>query len=161
MNKILLLIIIVALSLFTACNVDESLTGNSLKFTNPIKTCKMVDVPYQAIEEYKVNLKYEVVNAFKNTFLDGFDIWAKGVVSIRNVDTETDSFTVKQTFSTLNGASKTLSVIHYIMPGETTDFTSTYDINVGEDFNVNYQVIPGTKTMTRMVTKYKKEERCN
>jgi len=139
----------------------DGTTGNTIKITNPIKTCKMVDASYQATEEYQEPLKYEVVEKTKSTTLKGFDVWAVSEVTVKNVDTETGSFSVLQTFSTLNGQDRTLSSKQYIMPGETKTFREEYDIDLGEDFNVRYSVQPPTKTLTRTVTKYRQEEQCN
>ena len=123
--------------------------------------------PYQAIEEYQVPLKYEVISATKGTTLHGLDVWAKDDVEVRNVDTETGTFSVAQTFKTLNRAPQTLQTSQYIMPGEIKNFHEEFDISLGEDFNVDYSVNPSEKTLTRTVTKYRTitkyrtEQRCN
>jgi hypothetical protein len=161
-------VMFIFLFIFALANNDNSNgSGASLKITNPLQTCEFVDVPYetqeaytvsepyQAIEEYKVDLKYEVVSATRSTTLNGFDVWAVGEVSIRNVDSETGTFTVKQTFDTLNGGSKSFQSNKYIMVGETKVFREEYDVVAGEDFNVQYVVTPPKKTMTRTVTKYR------
>ena len=159
--------ILLCLFFVVGCRSEDDVTGNTIKLTNPIQKCKMVDVPYeeqeayiesepyQAVEEYQVDMKYEVVGSSKSTTLNGLDVRAKGVVEIRNVDSETGTFSVKQTFKTLNGGTKTLSSYGYIMPGETKEFVELYDVSLGEDFNVNYVITPPKKTLTRTVTKYR------
>lgn len=144
--------------LLMACNSESDST---IRFTSPIKTCKTVDVPYQVTEEYDVPLKYEVADASKTTTFKGvLDVWAVGIVKIRNVDSETASFTVTQMFKTLEDEETSSKSTQYIMPGETKEFREEYDITSGEDFTVQYQVIPGTKKETRTVTKYRQEEQC-
>lgn len=138
-----------------------------------LQTCKDVSVPYdtqepyQATEEYQVDMKYEVVTGSKSTFNKGFDVWARGDVTIRNVDTETGMFTVSQTFKTLSDPAQTFTSNQYIMSGESKAFTEQYDVDLSEDFNVNYVVTPAKKTLTRTVTKYRTvtsyrtERQCN
>ena len=144
-------------------------SGNIINNDNSKKVvCKEIQVPYQDTEsyieqepyqatvEYKVNLKYEVVNNYKETFYEGFlDVWARGIVEVRNVDSETGSFTVKQTFKTLEDGSNDFTSSQYIMPGETKIFTKEYDISAGEDFDVSYVITPPQKTLTRTVTKWR------
>ena len=113
------------------------------------------DEPYQAIEEYQVPLKYEVISATKGTTLHGLDVWATSDVEVRNVDSETGTFTVSQTFRTLNRAPKTMQSSQYIIPAEIKTFHEEFDIDLGEDFNVDYTVTPSEKTLTRTVTKYR------
>ena len=159
-NVILTFALMLVLSLLLAA--CESGTGSTIRFTSPIKTCKTVDVPYQVAEEYDVNLKYEVVEASRTTTFKGFlDVWALGIVKVRNVDSETGTFTVTQFFKTLERGEKSFQSSQYIMPGETKEFEEEYDITTGEDFTVQYRVIPGTKKETRTVTKYKQEEICD
>ena len=111
--------------------------------------------PYQAIEEYQVPLKYEVISATKGTTLHGLDVWATSDVVVRNVDSETGTFTVSQAFRTLNRAPKTMQSSQYIIPAEIKTFHEESDIDLGEDFNVDYSINPSEKTLTRTVTKYR------
>ena len=145
--------------MFTILSSTGKFTGFAV--SSPIKTCRNVEVPYQATEEYKVPLKYEVVSAAKGTTLHGLDVWATSDVEVRNVDTETGTFAVAQTFRTLNRASQTLQSSQYVMPAEMKKFHQEFDINLGEDFNVDYTVTPSEKTLTRTVTKYRTEQRCS
>lgn len=148
-----------------------SSTGNVV-LRSPIAQCKDVKVPYeameyyterepyQAIEEYDVDLKYSVIEAYHRGSISQITNYrVKGIVSVKNVDSETGLFTVKMTFTTLNRDKKTLSSSKYIMPGETVEFNQYYDINLGEDVNFVYQVIPDQKTLTRIVTKYRDVEK--
>lgn len=155
------IIVVVALS---GCTSND---GSSVKITSPIKNCKMVDVPYQeqvayneeepytAYENIQVSLKYEVTSAIKDTTFKGFDVWAYGEITVRNIDTETGTFTVEQTITTLNKPQSTKKSSQYIMSGESKIFRAEYDIDAGDDFNINYIVEPGTKTITQQVTKYR------
>lgn len=155
-------IVIVSVALLSGAFLTFSLLSaesNSIKITSPVKTCRFVDVPYQATEEYQVDLRYEA-RGETETDNPGFDVVAIGRVFVRNVDSETGLFTVQQTFKTLNGMSPTYSSTHYVMPGETKVFEETYDVDWGEDFSMQYTVEPGQKTLTRTVTKFRQEERC-
>ncbi|MBW2989125.1 hypothetical protein KY358_02275 [Candidatus Woesearchaeota archaeon] len=135
---------------------------------SPVATCKDVQVPYQAteyylerepyqaIEEYNVDLKYQVVESYhRGSISDPFNYKEKGIIRVKNVDSETGIFKVEMTFTTLDRGRKTLSSTKYIMSGETVEFNQYYDIDLGEDVNFNYRVIPGKKTLTRTVTKYR------
>ncbi len=148
----------ILLLLLAAC--DQG-TGNAIKIKSPIQKCKQVEVPYDAIIEEKIPIKYEVMNAYTENFLDGFDVWTAGRVLVRNVDSESGQFTVEQTFTTLKDGSRALRSSHYIMPGETVEFRSDYDIDMGEDVSLTYKVIEPKKTVTKTVTKYRTEEQCD
>src|SRR3989344_3953777 len=101
-------------------NISSGVTGFSI--TNPLKTCKLVDVPYQAVEEYYEPLKFEVVSAINDIFYRGFDVWAYSEVRVRNVDTETGTFTVKQNLDAFKHGQDTKTSSSYVMPGETKSF---------------------------------------
>ena len=96
-----------------------------------------------------------MISATKGTTNHGFDVWATSDVVVRNVDSETGTFTVSQTFRTLNRAPKTMQSSQYIIPSEIKTFHEEFDIDLGEDFNVDYTVAPSQKTLTRVVTKYR------
>jgi hypothetical protein len=163
---------------------NEESADSTFKLQSPIKTCRMVEVPYeeqeayidqepyQATEEYQENLKYEVVRHKPDTTLHGFDVWATGDIDVRNVDSETGTFTVEQSFRTLAGT-RSYSSSQYIMPGETKNFHQEHDIDRDDKFELSYSVIPGQKTLTRQVTRFRdvtkyrtvtktrQEEQCN
>lgn len=181
-TKLLIFIIVIIVVAISGCTSND---GSSVKLTSPIENCKMVNVPYQeqvaytekepytANENIQVPLKYEVTSAVKDTTFKGFDVWAYGEVTVRNVDTETGTFIVEQTITTLNSLPSTKRSSHYIMPGESKNFREEYDIKSGEDYNIKYTVEAGTKTVIQQVTKYrtitkyrtetkyKQEEQCN
>ena len=156
-RNILILLLIISVFVIAAC----AKTGESIKLTSPIQNCKNVQVPYQATEEYQIDMKYEVISFEKESVVKLLDLWARGTVGIRNVDSETGSFTVEQTITTLEGSPRTLSSSQYIMSGETKSFVEEFDVDLGEDFYINYKVSPPKKTLTRTVTKYRTEEVCN
>ena len=133
---------------------------SSLKITSPIKRCQLIEVPYEVQEEYQVDFRFEVIEPRKDEVLKGFDVWAQGIITVRNVESETGLFTVEQTFRTLNQAPIMRKSSGYIMPGEVKVFVEEFDIDLGEDFEINYVVIPPKRTLTRVVTKYRQEERC-
>ena len=148
------LIVAAVVLVFIVISSTGRLTGFTV--TSPIKTCRNVEVPYQATEEYRVPLKYEVVSTTKDTTLHGFDVWATA-----DVDSETGTFTVTQTFKTLNRQPQTLQSSQYIMPAEMKGFHHEFDINLGEDFNVDYTITPSEKILTRTITKYRTEQKCD
>ncbi|MAG08159.1 hypothetical protein CMO89_01695 [Candidatus Woesearchaeota archaeon] len=162
-GKTLTICAIVIISVIAVFVYTSSRNGNFTGFaiTNPIKTCKEVQVPYQDTEEYQAPLKYTVMEAYDKGDIRGFDYKVKGIVKIKNVDSETGKFTVKMSFTTLNKGTRTLSSSKYIMPGEVIEFNEYYDVNLGEDVNFDYSIVPGEKTLTRTVTKYRTEEKCS
>ena len=181
--KYLILVIIVALSI-SGCTSSGDESSN-IKLNSPIQNCKMVDVPYEVQVAYteqepytanvdeEVKLKYEIIESTTTTTDKGFDIWAVGKVTIRNMDSETGSFKVEQYFSTLNDPKITRTSSQYIMQGESNIFREQVDIDLFEDFSMEYRVYPGTKIITKQVTKYRtvtmyrsetkyrQEEQCN
>lgn len=155
---IIILVIVVISSVFLiAVNQGNSVTGNFLG----LKSCKTVSVPYQVTEDYETDFKYEVKSAYHQNILKGFDVWAQSRVTVRNVDTDTGTFTVEQTFDTLKDQPRTFKSSAYVMPDESKVFEAEYNIDSGEDYTVTYSVIPPTKVATRMVTKYKQEKVCS
>lgn len=161
-----IIVFIVVIAIVAIISISGSnLTGFAV--TNPIKTCKEVQVPYdiqeayevqepyQAIEEYRVPLKYEVISAVEGFTSSGLNYLTTLTINVRNVDTETGAFTVTMFFKTLNDAETSKNVQQYIMPGETKSFYQTYDNDWNEDVNTRYFVVSGEKTLTRTVTKYR------
>lgn len=162
-------------------------TGRMGGFTGAVtgQNCRTVEVPYetteayqeeepyQAIEEYQVPLKYEVISAEEGSRSSNFNYYKTLTVKVRNIDSETGLFTVRMYFRTLNDPETTEDVEQYIVSGEVKSFYQQYDSDLGEDVDMRYVVIPGEKTLTRMVTKYrtvtkyrpvtkyKTEERCS
>ena len=114
-SKYLIIIILLGISV-SGCTSDDG--SSSVKLTNPIQDCRMVKVPYEVQESYTVQepytayedievpLKYDTIERIKSTTLKGLDVWAYGEVTVRNVDSETGSFRVLQTFSALNKPDK-------------------------------------------------------
>jgi len=153
------------LGVFAFTRGGDGTTGLAIK--NPLKTCKMVEVPYEeqeayeeqepydAIEEYQVPLKYEVVSATEDWTSSNFDYYKTLTVNVRNMDSETGLFTVQMFFQTLNDPESMKENTQYIMPGETKVFFAKYDSDLGEDVSTRYTVLPGEKTLTKIVTKYK------
>lgn len=164
MNKNLIFAIfcISLIFILIACSSNKkegSFTGFAL--SNPIKTCRNVEVPYQITEEYQVPLKYEIISAEQDGTSSNFNYFTTLTVKVRNVDSETGLFQVKMSFKTLNDQQTKEQVSHYIMPGEIKEFYQTYDSDLGEDVKSEYVIVPGQKTLTRTVTKYKTEQRCD
>ena len=156
-NKLFLCLL---LTLFSISACSEKYTGFAI--SNPIKTCKNVQVPYQITEEYQIPLKFEVISVKQDWTSPNLDYYTTLSVQVKNVDSETGTpFSVISYFITLNDPEKSYKDTHYIMPGEVKEFYFTYDSELGEDVKSRYSVIPGEKTMTRVVTKYRTEERCS
>ena len=77
------------------------------------------------------------------------------LIDSRNVDSETGTFTVSQTFRKLNREQKTMQSSKHTIPSGVKTFHEEFDIDLGEDFNVDYTETPSEKTLTRAVTRYK------
>lgn len=158
-----LLIIIVGVVAFLIGKggLNNGPTGSSVADSN----CKQVEEkyqepyteqePYQAIEEETVSLKYRVESATAFQTLHGFDVYERGEVVVRNIDDETGAFTVEQTFTTLGDGPTTLRGSYQILSAEAITFSQDYDINAGEDVNWRYNVLPGSKIIQKVVTKYR------
>lgn len=159
------------------------ITGNTI--SEFLQNCKDVQVPYQVTEEYvdrepyqgfedaQVNLKFEQSGYSRESYSELFNVRYKGIVNIKNVDSETGYFTVKMYFTTLKDGTTSKQTGGYVQPSETKEFDIYYDIDAGEDVQWRYEVIPGQKTITkpvtkyrdvirtRTVTKYRTEQQCN
>jgi hypothetical protein len=129
--------------------------------------CKLIDIPYQVTEDYQVPMKYEFVDAHINV-RDGDlmaardnDLWAVSTVVVRNVDSETGMFLVTQSLKTSRDPEINLSSSEYIMSGETRNFTEFYKITSSIGRTLSFSIHEPNKTLTRTVTKYRQEERCN
>lgn len=136
--------------------------------TIPLKTVSyIVTVPYNDWETYQVqvqkNLGYSVTDAYSKTGLDlVLGAVADGYVTIENVDTVPGTFIVYFTFTTLHRQFNDTDRV-YILPGESKTARGQADIYLGEDWEWNYSITPGTKTVTetrqRQVVKIREEIR--
>ena len=132
-----------------------------------VKNCRDVKIPYDVTEEYiekepyqgfedvQVDLKYEHNGYHRESYSELFNVRDKGIVNIKNVDTETGYFSVKMYFTTLGDGTTTEHTGGYVQPSETKEFNIYYDIDSGEDVQWRYEVTPGQKTVTKPVTKYR------
>lgn len=113
--------------------------------------------PYQGFEDVQVDLKYEHNGYHRESYSDFLNtgVRDKGIVNIKNVDSETGYFTVKMYFTTLEDGTKAEQTSGYAQPSETKEFSAYYDIDSGEDVEWRYEVIPGKKIVTKPVTKYR------
>jgi len=166
-------VMILTLILTSGCT-QQNITGRSVLPTNnsertaqqnckevPYKVpeCRTVyyEEPYETEECNQVELKYTWTGVNKRTTFS----LTKGCVAtasttIRNMDTEeTGQWTVKFTFETLKERNIERYATHYIYPGETQEFSASYDVKCGEDWDVSLQIIPATKTVCKKVTKYR------
>jgi hypothetical protein len=127
------------------------------KAAEVIKTCKMVDVQHSATIEYTEPMQY-TDTITKHTTLQGLEVWAVGEVTIKNIDTETGTFTVSQTFI-FDRQSETKTSTQEIQPGESKVFLEEIKI-MSQDFNVEYTVQAPMKNTTRTLTRYNMEQVC-
>jgi len=179
---IILIAIIIIGAIYFFMNWDGEETGKTIledvedavdSFSEK-KNCQEKQVPYDSKEEYQgfedvdVNLKYETMSASsRESYSELFNVRYKGMVNLKNVDDETGHFNVKMTFETLDDGIFKDSIGGYIQPGESKEFEIYYDIDAGEDVDWSYVITPGTKTITkpvtkhRIVTKYRPETVCD
>ena len=146
----------------------------------PLKTVSYtVNVPYESTETYYVeepytvsepyqiqvekNLAYRIIDAHAQNDLDlvlGAVVLA--YVTLDNVDTVPGTFVVSFSFTTLRRNFSDIDRV-YIVPGEEKIARGQADISVGEDWEWNYSITPGTKMVTetryRDVIKYRDVER--
>ena len=151
-NKSLLIVLIllgVLILISIVAGLSLILTGN---VTNDNKN--VGKEPYQGFEDVEVDLKYEHSGDGKANYGELFNVRYKGTVTIKNVDSETGYFKVIMYFRTLDGT-VTRETGGYIQPGEIKEFEIYHDIDLGDDVEFSYNVIPGTKIVTKPVTKYR------
>lgn len=126
-----------------------------------------VSVPYQDTETYYVsepyqaqvekNLTYSVTNSSASNSWDlSRGCYAYASVTLLNTDTSPGTFVVRFAFPALN-RTYTDSATGYIFPGQSKTLTGLADTDCGEDWNWNYDITPGTKTVTE--TQYQQVER--
>ena len=126
----------------------------------PYDDCKNVQVPYQATEYYNYNLEAQAVsNTLESPWSLELGTYALGKVKLKNIDDQAGWFTVTFYWRTLKN-SRTDNVRHYIEPDETILFESTWDIKTGEDTEYEYTYISDPVQKSRVVTKYKTEQKC-
>ena len=157
---LILIIFFIGIFLVVDININESsITGNVVK---TLKNCKMVEIPYEVIEEYQYYPKSKIIEGYQEEKVEifGKGIYQRGVVSLKNIDKESGWFTINFLWETLNDK-QTDSIRHYINPDEIIEFVSIYDTDLGEDTKFTYNVKSDPITKTRIVTKYRTEEKCD
>ena len=156
MNFKLFIGILLLSSIFiSACNSGSNSGGSSGGNYAPAQQkCERVQVPYTDYEQLKYNIVGEPIISSKTT---GLNYYKRVSLKIQNSDTETGQFAVDFYFKTLKRGSATINRNSVIEPTQTVEFTADYDVDLGEDVEVNYDIKPGQKT----VTKYREETRCN
>jgi hypothetical protein len=82
------------------------------------------------------------------------DLWARGNVTIKNTDTNPGTFIVDFSFKTLKGTYNDRATA-YINPGESKVVTGEYNTSLGEDWNWDYNVTPGTVSVPQTITQNK------
>jgi len=124
------------------------------------KKCEIVKEPYTETESYEYSLKYGVVSdTTTGTLLSLLNYGTEQITKIKNFDEKGGIFKVKHTYRTLhkNGVEYNST---YLSPGETKDFITTFDTEMGEDVEVKTEVTAPSETRTREVIKYNEVERC-
>lgn len=121
-----------------------------------------VQEPYTEQESYTVDeitqvpLAYFVPFTDKGTFFKGLDVWAYGEVRLANADDSVGGiFTVTQTLTTESGRTAPDTGSGPLGPLEDVIIRSEFDIDMGEKFNIEYNIVPPTKPVTQKVTKFR------
>lgn len=157
-------IVIALLSNLQACSL----------FCREKEVCYTESIPYNAIEEVKEPMKFEVVESKYGRRSECIERGFLGIgcikeryylhawIQIKNVDKESGEFFVSETFDTYRDGIKTLtSEKKYITPGETVTFDFNYDL-AGESAEYkepSYHVYGPSITVQKEVTKYREEKR--
>ena len=112
-------------------------------------------VDSQEVEEYRIQLKYEIVGKPSAADKFGINYIKAGKISVKNTDSETGEFVVSQTIDTLNDQPVTKETRKTIKAEETLTFEEEFDVDLGEDTEYSYKVVPEsiTKTRTKAVKK--------
>lgn len=130
------------------CNTNDNSNEPELK-----EVCNWESIPYTDYE----SLDYNIVGSpSASGGLDGFNYVTVAEVSVYNADTESGTFSVEFSFTTLDDGTDKITKTLAISPGQTVNFEAEYDSDFSEDVKWSYNVIPDTKA----VTKYKQEEVC-
>jgi len=126
----------------------------------PEKVCETIQQPYVEKVSYEYALMYGVTSdSTSGTFLDINNYGTEQKTIIKNFDDVKGSFTVKHHYRTLKKEG-TKEVSHEIGSDETKEFVTTFDTALGEDVEVNTEIIPPTETRFREIIKYKEVELC-
>jgi hypothetical protein len=101
-------------------------------------------------------LSYDIVNSSASNYMKTLtDLWARGTVNVRNIDNYPGTFTVDFSFKTLKGTYNDRGSA-YINPGESKLITGEYNTSLGEDWDWNYNVTPGTVSVPETITQNKR-----
>ena len=127
----------------------------------PVTVTSQAQETYSVKEPVQVQLTYRVVGTPKyHGALEGLTNYVTYAnIEIQNTDTEPGTYIVNCQFRTLKRGTFTDEVRAYINPGDTEVANCKADTKFGEDVDVSYNIVPGTKTIyqdvqkTRTVTK--------
>ncbi len=100
---------------------------------------------YQGFEDVEIPLKYEHQGRGEEGIFGFFGVKEKGIVLVKNVDSETGYFKINMEFETLEDGKHIQTTGGYVQPGETREFTLLYDIDEDVDVKFTYSVNPGKK----------------
>ena len=170
--KLLIGILLLISIVVSACNSNNSrgYTGGNPAGYNPqpsgvynpppAKKCETVFVDYQEYEPEEYKVVGEAIIKGKTT---GINYYKEASLTVQNLEqpqgmygTFQGKITVFFYFTTAKRGTEKLSVVHDILPQQTQEFIANYDVDIGEDVDVKYEVIPGKK----LVTKKREETKC-
>ncbi|MFC2142942.1 hypothetical protein ACFLQN_00925 [Candidatus Aenigmatarchaeota archaeon] len=182
-NQYVLLAVLFIVAIATISGMISStgqITGRATQSSSqPDQTCRevtetytetvpyTVQEPYEAVEDYDYYPTYSIVQNKKSgewNFDRGY--FARNTVKIKNTGDSGTWYTVTSTFETLQDGEKDVNSRHFIEPDETITFVNEYDVNTGENWqvnnvNVDIESVIKQRTVTkhRTVTKYRDEEK--
>jgi len=127
----------------------------------PEIVCKTEKEPYVESKPYTYKFKYGLISeSTSGTFIDTLNYGTKQTTRIKNLDEERIKITVENHYRTLNKEG-TEKVSAYMNSGETRDFMTTFDTDMGEDVEVTTKIIAPTETRYKSLIKYKDVEKCS
>ena len=169
MNAKCIIGILLLSSIFiSACSPNNSRSNSgggyspapSTAYNPPQKKCETVFVDYQEYEPEEYKVIGEPIIKGKTT---GLNYYKEMSITIQNLEqpqgiygTFQGKITVFFYFTTAKRGTEKLSVVHDVLPQQTQEFKTDYDVDLGENVDVKYEVTPGKK----LVTKKREETRC-
>lgn len=126
----------------------------------PYQDCVDTQIPYQDTETYDYTLNAVSISATEDYRVDlDKGVYAVGQVTLKNTDNQAGWFTVTFNWKTLKRTASD-TIRHYIEPDKRVLFESIFDIESGEDNQYTYTYVSDYVQKTRVVTKYRTEQKC-
>jgi|SRR3989344_6338580 len=144
-TKLMLILLILGILFISACAKTQQETP---------KTCHIESVPYTDYVLLKYNLFGEPIIS---PSLSGINYVKRVDMKVQNADTESGTFVVKFNFRTLKKGVESVPIAVSIPPGQTITFSTNYDVDIGDDVEVTYDI----QVPKKSVTLYREETKCD